>query len=171
MSQSDLDEELALEAGEIARLLSYILFLLVAAGMFIAAGDIPTSRFERLGAGAFPQFVFAGIVLICAIAIVLTVPKISAAAYGHFFRFAVSWARKSYLVFVCLIALGLYLVVMPWLGFSLASLVFLFGLQLALLPRSLKSIIIAAIISIVFSYGLNLLFADVFTVFLPKGVL
>ena len=171
MSQSDLDEELALEVGEIARLISYILFLLIATGMFFAAGDIPTSRFERLGAGAFPQFIFAGIVFICAIAIVSTVPKISAAAYGQFFRFAAKWAHKCHLVFLCLAALGLYLVAMPWLGFSLASLIFLFGVQLALLPRSVKSIIIAAIISVVFSYGLNLLFAEVFTVFLPKGVL
>ena len=170
MSQSDLDEELSLEVGEIARLLSYILFLLVAAGMFFAAGDIPTSRFEKLGAGAFPQFVFAGIFLICAIAIVLTVPKIPARAYGQLFHQALLWARKCYLVFVCLAALGVYLVAMPWLGFSLASLIFLFGLQMALLPRSLSSILIAAIVAVVFSYGLNMLFADVFTVFLPKGV-
>nr|WP_321461341.1 tripartite tricarboxylate transporter TctB family protein [uncultured Cohaesibacter sp.] len=170
MSRSQLDEKQALEVGEIARLISYILFLLVAVAMFVAAGDIPTSRFEKLGAGAFPQFVFAAIIVICLVAIILTVPKISSRAYGQFARYAMLWARRSYLVFVCLAALGVYLVAMPWLGFSLASLLFLFGLQMVLLPRSARTILIAAITSVVFSYGLNALFADVFTVFLPKGV-
>lgn len=169
MSRSPLDEDLAMETGEIARLLSYIAFLLIAVAMFFQAGDIPTSRFERLGAGAFPQFVFAGMALICAIAIFVTVPKISAEAYKSFAKATVAWALSRYLVFICLAALGLYLVAIPNLGFSLASLIFLFCVQLVLLPRSLGSILVAALIAVIFSYGLNWLFAEVFTVFLPKG--
>ncbi|EEB83313.1 hypothetical protein RGAI101_461 [Roseobacter sp. GAI101] len=42
-------------------------------------------------------------------------------------------------------------------------------MQLILMPRSAKSILLALVIAAVFSFGLNWLFADVFTVFLPKG--
>ncbi len=45
------------EAGEVARLLSYIALLAVSAGLFLEARTIPTSRFEVLGAGAFPMLV------------------------------------------------------------------------------------------------------------------
>jgi uncharacterized membrane protein YraQ (UPF0718 family) len=72
---------------------------------------------------------------------------------------------------VCLGALTAYLLAIPLLGFSIASLIFLLGLQVILMPRTVKSIVIATIIALVFSYGLNWLFAEVFNVFLPRGVI
>jgi len=39
------------------------------------------------------------------------------------------------------------------------------------MPRTPKSIALAAVVAVVFSFGLNWLFAEVFTVFLPRGVL
>ncbi len=92
-------------------------------------------------------------------------------AYGDFAAQAVAWAKRCYLVFVCLGALTAYLLVIPVLGFSIASLIFLFVLQVILMPRTPKSIALAAVVAVVFSFGLNWLFAEVFTVFLPRGVL
>ena len=92
-------------------------------------------------------------------------------AYGDFAAQAVAWAKRCYLVFVCLGALTAYLLVIPVLGFSIASLIFLFVLQVILMPRTPKSIVLAAVVAVVFSFGLNWLFAEVFTVFLPRGVL
>ena len=74
-------------------------------------------------------------------------------------------------MFVCLGALTAYLLVIPVLGFSIASLIFLFVLQVILMPRTPKSIALAAVVAVVFSFGLNWLFAEMFTVFLPRGVL
>lgn len=170
MSDTGLDKEQAKEAGEIARLLSYALILLASAGLFWAATGIPTSRFERLGAGAFPQIVFAAIALVSVIAIVDALRKIPAGAYGRFAAQTAAWVRRCYLVFICLGALTLYLLVIPLLGFSITSLIFLFVLQVILMPRTRRSILIAAIVALIFSFGLNWLFAEVFTVFLPRGV-
>lgn len=158
------------EAGEIARLLSYMAILLASVGLFVAATAIPASRFEALGAGAFPMITFALLALVAAIATVDALRKIPSRAYGHFAADTIAWARRRYLVFVCLGALILYLLAIPKAGFSIASLVFLFALQLILMPRRPVSIMVAAIVSLVFSFGLNWLFAEVFTVFLPKGV-
>jgi putative tricarboxylic transport membrane protein len=159
------------EAGEIARLLSYVVLLLASIGLFVSAGAIPPSRFEKLGAGAFPKIVFVGLAVVSGIAIIDAVRKIPRSAYGRFISQTVAWARRRYLVFVCLGALTAYLLAIPVLGFSIASLIFLFVLQVILMPRTVKSIAIAAVIALVFSYGLNWLFAEVFTVFLPRGVI
>ena len=171
MSETELEKMHAKEAGEIARLLSYVLILLASVGLFVAATGIPTSRFERLGAGAFPQIVFGAIALVAMVAIVDALKKIPASAYGRFGAQTAAWACRRYLVFISLAALTLYLLAIPLLGFSIASLVFLFGLQVILMPRSPKSLLIAAVVAVVFSFGLNWLFAEVFTVFLPRGTL
>ncbi|WP_417599840.1 tripartite tricarboxylate transporter TctB family protein [Pararhodobacter oceanensis] len=157
------------EAGDIARLLSYLAILLASIGLLLSAMAIPASRFERLGAGAFPKIVFAGLILMAAIATIDALRKLPRAAYGRFLSDAVSWVRRRYLVFVSLAALGLYIAVMPKIGFSIASFLFIFGLELLLMPRRMTTIAIGLIVALVFSFGLNWLFAEVFNVFLPRG--
>jgi len=157
------------EASEIARLLSYVALFVGSIGLMIAAQTIPASRFEALGAGAFPTIVFALIALVSAGAILGAVRVIPKTAYAEFTAAAVAWARRCYLVFVSLGAFTVYLLAIPVLGFSIASFIFLFGLQLVLMPRTAKSIALAVAVAVVFSFGLNWLFAEAFTVFLPKG--
>lgn len=171
MNENELEKTQAGEAGEIARLLSYVVILLASIGLFVSATGIPASRFERLGAGAFPQIVFGAIALVAVMAIVDALRKIPGDAYGRFGAQTVAWARRRYLVFISLGAMTLYLLAIPVLGFPIASLVFLFTLQVILMPRRPKSILIAAIVALVFSFGLNWLFSEVFTVFLPRGTL
>lgn len=160
----------AKEAGEIARLLSYIILLLASIGLFFVAASIPTSRFETLGAGAFPKIVFVAIGLLAAVAIVDALRRIPGRAYGRFAAETVLWTRRRYLVIISLAALALYILAIPIAGFSIASFVFIFALQVILMPRRLKSMVLAFIIAMIFSIGLNWLFAEVFTVFLPRGV-
>jgi hypothetical protein len=62
-----------------------------------------------------------------------------------------------------------YVAAMPQLGFSLASLVFLFATQLVLGPKTPRAIAVMAVVALVFSFGLNWLFAEAFNVFLPRG--
>lgn len=166
---SDAPDMKTQEAGEIARLLSYVLLFLGSIGLLIAARSIPASRFESLGAGAFPTIVFGLIAVVSAGAIFGAVRDIPKAAYGQFVNQSVAWARRCYLVFISLGAFSGYLLAIPVLGFSITSFVFLFCLQLILMPRSAKSVLLALVIAVVFSFGLNWLFAEVFTVFLPKG--
>ncbi|MFW2589394.1 tripartite tricarboxylate transporter TctB family protein [Sagittula sp. SSi028] len=158
------------EAGEIARLLSYIVIGLVSAALFVSAGAIPTSRFETLGAGAFPRAVFGAIVLVAGIAIVDALRKIPRHAWGAFGAQTAAWVKRRALVFVCLIAFGVYILAIPVAGFEWASLVFVFGLQMVLMPRGPVTVSIALAVALVFSFGLNWLFAEGFTVFLPRGV-
>lgn len=157
------------EPGEIARLLSYVALLAVSGGLFLEATGIPTSRFEVLGAGAFPMLVHGVLILLLLSAITGSVRRLPAAAYGRFGAQVAAWARARRLVFVVFICLGLYLVTMPVIGYPITTLVFLAVLQVALAPKTKTAFVIALVLAVVFSFGLNLLFAEVFNVFLPRG--
>jgi hypothetical protein len=157
------------ESGEIARLLSYVALLAVSAGLFLEARAIPTSRFEALGAGAFPMLVHACLSLLLVVSIVGSVRRIPVDAYGRFAAAAVVWAREKRLVLVLFACLAVYVAAMPVIGYPVATLIFLIVLQVTLAPKTRTAIAVALVLSLVFSFGLNWLFAEVFNVFLPRG--
>ncbi|WP_417695106.1 tripartite tricarboxylate transporter TctB family protein [Roseibium sp.] len=168
---SESSSKTTLEAGEIARFLSYLAILAASVVLFVSAGTIPSSRFETLGAGAFPRFVYGAICLVAVIAIADGLRKISRNSWAHFGAETFAWAKRSRLVFVCLAAFAIYIVALPILGFSIASFIFVLSLQIILMPRRPVSILVAIVVALTFSFGLNWLFAEVFTVFLPRGVM
>ncbi len=69
------------------------------------------------------------------------------------------------------IAFGVYLAAIRPLGFAISTFLFLIVAQLIIMRRTWKSAAIAFAVAIVFSFGLSLLFAKVFMVFLPRGIL
>jgi len=157
------------QPGEVARLISYVALLAVSGGLFLEARTIPASRFEVLGAGAFPMLVHATLSLLLVSAIAGSVRRLPAGAYGRFAGQVVQWARARRLVFAVFVCLGLYLSAMPVLGYPVATFLFLAVLQVTLAPKTRRAIAIALALSLVFSFGLNWLFAEVFNVFLPRG--
>jgi hypothetical protein len=157
------------EAGEIARLLSYIAILAVSVGLFLEARTIPTSRFEVLGAGAFPMLVHGVLILLLVSAIVGSVRTIPTGAYGRFAAQASEWAKARRLVFVLFGCLAAYLFAMPVIGYPIATFAFLVVFQIILAPKTRKAFGIALVLALIFSFGLNWLFAEVFNVFLPRG--
>lgn len=157
------------EAGEVARLLSYVAILAVSAFLFFDARGLPTSRWEVLGAGAFPQLVFGLLSALSFLAIIGSLRRLSLAAARGFAGAAAGWLRARYLVLVMASCFCLYLLAIPRVGFSVATFVFLLATQLVLAPRRWTSFLLALGIAFLFSFGLNALFAGVFDVFLPRG--
>ncbi|WP_235285126.1 tripartite tricarboxylate transporter TctB family protein [Thalassospira sp. HJ] len=157
---------------EFARLISYIVFGLGSVYLSVRASALPTSRWEPLGAGSFPQLVFAVLAGLCLIAAVRAVIDIRKAGQLDGLATALSgWIkarRISFALFGCLVV---YLSVMPLAGFSLATFVFLMIAQLLIAGLSKKTVVQSLIAAVIFSVGLNMLFAEVFNVFLPRGVL
>lgn len=157
------------EAGEIARLLSYVALLAASVAMFAEAQGIPTSRFEALGAGAFPMLVHAALSLLLVSAIVGSVRRIPVSAYARFGTQVAHWAGARRLVLLMFACLVVYVTAMPVIGYTLTTLVFLLVLLLTLSPRTKQAVALGVALAFVFSYGLNWLFAEVFNVFLPRG--
>lgn len=156
-------------AGGIARLVSYAVILLLSVVLFIDASGLPTSRWEVLGAGAFPQLVFAVLGLLSVAAIVEDLRKLPAGALGRFPAAAWAWMRTRSLVAVVFVLFALYLIALPLAGFSWATFVFLLAAQGALAPRTPRALGLGLLIAVLFSFGLNTLFAEVFNVFLPRA--
>ncbi|HAI33045.1 tripartite tricarboxylate transporter TctB family protein [Thalassospira tepidiphila] len=170
---ADASASAALRAKtEVARLISYIVFGLGSVYLSIRAGELPTSRWEPLGAGSFPKLVFAVLAVLCLIASVRAVLDIRKAGHldglAHAFGQWVKARRISFAMFGLLVV---YLLALPVAGFSLATFVFLLITQLLIAGISKKTLIQSIIAALIFSVGLNILFAEVFNVFLPRGVL
>lgn len=157
------------EPGDIARLVTYIALFAVSARLFLEATGIPTSRFEVLGAGAFPMLVHGILMGLLASSILRSLRTIPTTAYSRFPAVAFQWARERRLVFVTFATLAIYLMAMPVIGYPLATLGFLLVLTATLAPKTPTAMAIVVILSLLFSFGLNWLFAEVFNVFLPRG--
>ena len=157
------------ESGEVARLLSYVALLAVSAGLLIEARGIPTSRFEVLGAGAFPTLVHGVLILLLLAAIAGSLRILPGDAYGRVAARFTGWVRARRLVFALFGCLALYLWFMPVIGYTISTFAFLAVLQITLAPKTRRSVAIALLLAVIFSVGLNWIFAEVFNVFLPRG--
>lgn len=157
------------EAGEVARLLSYVALLAAGILLFFEASGLPKSRWEVLGAGAFPQLVLGALAVLSLFAIVDSVRKLRAAGWPGFGWAVLWWVRARRLVIFLFVIFAIYLWAVPWLGFSVATLLFLLVAQALLAPRTWLAAGIGFAIALTFSYGMNWLFAEVFLVFLPRA--
>ncbi|ART62896.1 tripartite tricarboxylate transporter TctB family protein [Kushneria marisflavi] len=137
-------------------------------GLFMQAGDLPSSMWEPLGAGSFPRLILGALVvfnlaIMCQSMMALrhADPALSVGA-GR-------WFIQRRLAFASLAAFCGYALLMPWLGFALASLLFLLVVQIILGARSGRRLLVACVIAAVFGPGLDALFGQVFMISLPQG--
>lgn len=154
------------------RLIFNALLFALFAWLFAVAGELPDSRWEPLGAGAFPRLVLGVLMALTAIAVIGQLlrlrgqlPAAAAALPDATVRFLISHR----LVLAVLAGFGVYVAALPWLGFAPASFLFLLGIQLLIGPKTRRNLIIGLLIALAGSWGLELLFREVFTVFLPRG--
>lgn len=149
-----------------SRLVAYLLLAAACGGLFVKALALPASRWEPLGAGTFPAILLAVLTGLCLLGAVLEAlsPKGARSSVR-------AWLVAHRLVLTTAAAFALFVLLLPQLGFPLASFFFLLGVQLHLAPWSVRSGVLALVLAFVFSYGLAWLFADVFEIFLPTGLL
>ncbi|QOR38012.1 tripartite tricarboxylate transporter TctB family protein [Billgrantia diversa] len=156
-----------------ARAWGHIIFngalALLFAFMFLRAGELPSSMWEPMGAGTFPRLVLALLVIFNFMIIVKELPHLkrtSALASGA----VRNWLRQHRLAFGVLLLFGLLTAAVPVVGFRWASFPFLVACQYLLGARSGKALLIAALIALVMSFGLDILFRHVLTISLPRGL-
>jgi len=157
---------------EYAQLASYLIIGLGALGLSIKASALPSSRWEPLGAGSFPELVFG---CLAALSLIATLRSINDIRKNNTFdglgTAFLLWCKTRKVSFALFGLLVVYLAILPTAGFSLASFVFLFIAQLMIAGYTIKTMVQSGITALIFSVGLNLLFAEVFHIFLPRCVL
>lgn len=158
-------------------LLQFALNAVMLAGfgfLFWQAGMLPESRWEPLGAGAFPRVVLGVLMLLNLITLIQSAPRAYAElGYGPARLAGVAWRTmvEFRTVFTVLAAFGVFLLLIRPLGFMIAAFLFAFGVQMLLGPRTVRNLVISAIIAAVVAAGLQIFFAQVLYVFLPRGPL
>ncbi|WP_110643337.1 tripartite tricarboxylate transporter TctB family protein [Salinicola sp. CPA57] len=137
-------------------------------GLFLQAGDLPSSMWEPLGAGSFPRLILGALIIFNLAIMVQSVAALRRtdreAGVG-----ATHWFIQRRMAFATLAVFSLYALLMPWIGFALASLLFLLAVQVILGARRGRRLLIAGVIAAVFGLGLYVLFSHVFLISLPRG--
>lgn len=138
--------------------------------LFVRAGALPSSMWEPLGSGAFPRLIL-GVLILLNLGIIaqeLHRGLDSPHSMPGLWR---DWLWRHRLALGVLGLFSVYALIVPTLGFRLASFAFLILAQVLLGARQMRGLIIAVVIAALFSFGIEMLFRDVFTISLPRGVL
>lgn len=146
-----------------ARLAAYAVLGLASLGLFLRARALPASRWEPLGAGTFPSIILAVLTVLCVAGLAGEAMNRTTVRQGF-----AAQLRAHRLVIFTFVAFALYVLLLPHLGFNIATFVFLMAVQLRLAPATWTARAVAILLAVVFSFGLNRLFADAFTIFLPR---
>ena len=80
------------------------------------------------------------------------------------------WLKARRLVLFLFLCLAVFVAGIPVIGYPVAAFLFLIVLQVTYAPKTRVTIGIAVLLALIFSFGLNWLFAEVFNVFLPRGL-
>lgn len=142
--------------------------------MYIKAEQLPPPMFGALGADVFPKILF---VLLASMGAVLTgqslwkqakrprleSPPAEVSAETYFRRY-----RYVYMGFFFFLG---YVVIMYYLGYLIATLIYLPAFMWVLGPRTLKSAAVIGVISFVLTFGLQYAFIYLLKVYLPEGSL
>ena len=157
----------------LARLVLDVGLALGSIALFVNAGRLPASRWEPLGAGSFPQIVFALLALLAILSAAGSLRRLSAGGKSLDWREVRAlpgrWLRERYLVVALFALFGLYIAAVPRMGFPVATFGFMLVAGVLLAPRTPRAWLIGLALAIAFSFGLEFLFAEVFNVFLPRA--
>lgn len=149
------------------QLASYAVFAVGALLMALKAGSLPASRWEPMSAGTFPQLVFLSITVLSGAAFLLEIVKrgvpltTGRAAWQRFARLKHVWVNLA--LFIA------YMATIRWSGFIVSTFCYLFAAQLYLAPKRPLTLVIALGVALLFSFGPYYLFADVFSIYLPRA--
>ena len=157
-------------------LLLSALFTALSVVMYIDAATLPKGLFGTLGPGFFPKLVLGCLIIASGSLTVrlllrafFTAKQGAASERGG----APSIYKRYRFVAITFVAFFIYLYAMKWIGFLLATFIFMAGTMWLLAPseKNWGTIRIIALTTVLLTFGLYGLFTYAFTVILPSGAL
>jgi hypothetical protein len=132
--------------------------------LFVVAGDLPSSALVPIGPGFYPR-------LVLGVTAVASVGLIAVSLLGGARAGAAPAVRPNYaLVVTAFVLFGLYIVVLPLVGFRLATFAFVALMQAAIEPpRSRRSFIVIGTIAFATALVTYVVFEHYLQVLLPRG--
>lgn len=156
----------ATRKGDLGRLIAYLVLLIGSIGFLILALALPASRWEPLGAGAFPAITLGVLIVLCLLGL------LQEARGGIGRGQALGAALRAHgLVIFTFLSFVVCVLALPFFGFGVSTFVFLLVVQFGLAPKTRTARFIAVVVAAVFSFGLVWFFEELFEVFLPRASL
>ena len=153
--------------------ISGLVCLAISVLLLVQTFFLPPAAIVTIGPAFYPRIVLALLGLLSAILIVMDFRAMRAlhAAGGAVPAAATSTPTPNYrLVLITFIIFGLYVFLLPGLGFRIATVLFVMALQIALeWPRSVKHWILALAVAVATSWVCHIVFEDYLSVLLPRG--
>lgn len=161
-------------SAERGRIVGHLIFngllALLCVFLFLHAKGLPSSAWEPIGSGTFPRLLL-GITFLLNLTIMLKEGRKLSASTRLAPGTVRDWLWQHRLAFGVLGLFAVYAATLPYLGYRWATLPFVLFVQILLGARDLRGVAIALTIALVMSLGMDILFREVFTISLPRGVL
>lgn len=150
------------------------LILVVFSGfMYYQATLLPPAMFGALGADVFPKLLFILLLIMgAALFIQATIAlkkSTSDTMTGAVSQTGFSFAHFKFVV-IGFTAFFLYVILMHYLGFIIATLIFMPGFMWVLSPKTKKGAALIICVSLILTFGMQFGFTYVLKIFLPSGV-
>lgn len=152
--------------GDLGRLIAYLVLLVGSIGFLILALALPASRWEPLGAGAFPAITLGVLIVLCLTGLL----QEARGGIGRSQAFGAALRAHGLVIFTFL-SFVLCVLALPFFGFGVSTFVFLLVVQISLAPKTWRARTVAVVVAAVFSFGLVWFFEELFEVFLPRASL
>lgn len=137
----------------------------ISAVMYVASLTLPSSRWEPLGSGSFPRVLFVCLFVLAFV--VIGQKLVSSRGTVNLDRLGLrTWLREKQIIVYCFLLLFVYIVSLKYIGFIIATIVFLSMFQW-LLDRKNPNHIKNVIISVSFTLPIFYLFKWYLYVYLP----
>ncbi len=136
--------------------------------LFWQTGRIPQPPFVPIGPAFYPR-VILGLLAVLAAALLVEALAASPARRPPAPAAPGRPARRGGLVAICFALFGLYTAALPWLGYRLATALFVAATQWTLGPRTLRSLPAALLVGVGTALASYVVFQLYLHVLLPRG--
>lgn len=148
--------------------ISGLVCLVVSLGMLTLTWGLPPAVMVPIGPAFYPRVVVSVMAVLSAILIVL---DIRSARQRTAAPLVVAEAANYRLVLATFIEFGLYIALLPALGFRIATVLFVAVLQITLeWPASNRRWLLVVLIAVATSWISYIVFEDYLSVLLPRGI-
>jgi hypothetical protein len=149
---------------------SGLVCLAISLAMLALTFRLPPAAMVPIGPAFYPRIVLALVILLSIILVVMDVRAARAAPAGAAAPAPAGIGPNYRLVLLTFIEFGLYIFLLPGLGFRIATFLFVLALQVTLeWPETVKRWILAVVVAIGTSWICHLVFEDYLLILLPRG--
>ena len=147
-------------------LLLAIAILVASAVLWIESGNIPgPNSWQTYGSALYPRILIA---TMAALTFLLLIRELLSSGRTNAFREISRWVVTESRILAAMVLFGLYIAAMPWVGFIMATIAYLYATLLLLWhPMDTRRLIVSAVLAVVVAVSVSVIFETALAIRLP----